>query len=251
MKIISKPKIGVLVTCILILVTLCYFFVIRPSDNDYNAASTELNNLKSTASTLQSTLASIQNPGSIDGTQTPKLQKAVDSYKQSLQNLEKNRVVIADATVKNTYSQVKNVLSSYNQSSSDLTKSISMYVLVLYNCTKYTQLVGNKDITAQDNQLKLCIDATNKGTSSPYKEFNSQFFTEYNNQTYLYVSAIVSATNAKDQAAINKDKVEISQIHDKISALGSIKIDYSLPDPSDSLNKLSSIIDSQKSALFR
>ncbi len=236
---------------IIIISSLLYFFVWRPTDNDYRAAAAQVSSMKESSDALTSALAVVQDPASITTVTAAKVESAVNGYQQTLSTLGTSVVVSRDLTVKSTYDQTKSSLEKYKQSLNDLVKSLKLYTAALDSCTKFTYSASGTDLNVKNKLLNVCLGDLNNGLDSKYKAFNDQYFNEYIDHTAKYVGATVSEIKATDQATSAAAVAAINQAYDAIQALGKKEIDYSLSVPADALNKLSSIIDSQRKALIR
>jgi len=237
-------------TALALAIVSLYYFVWRLSNSDYQAAITQVNSLKSSSDILTTKLSKIQSPGNIDDTVATDIQNAVNIYQKSAQDLDKSPVVSRDLRAKADYGTLKSTISTYGQSSMDLSTSIKLYVAILDSCTQVAEKLNQEDTDAFSTIYANCLDALDKGKASPSKSFNDQFFTQYRDETSIYIQSIVKFRTT-DKAAYNTAKLVADKALEKITRLGSVKIDYSLSPPTDALGQLSTTLSSQKDTFLR
>lgn len=240
-----------MITAIILISSLSYFFVWRPADSDYQTAAAQVSSMVDSGNALASRIEVVRDPANITDATVADVQKAISAYQQTMTTLDKNKVVGRDLTVKSTYNQTKSSLVKYGESASDLVRSLKLYTAVLDNCSNFTQSLDKNDLSLKNSLLNSCLAAIKDGQSSSHHSFNSQYFDEYRDNTWTYVEAIVKNTNTPSKTASSVAQSEIDEVYNSIHSLGKEKIDYMLFAPTEEINKLLSVINSQQRAFLR
>lgn len=250
---VRKIAIIVIAGILLLSVPLIYFFGWRASDNDYVNASQYVDYMSKTNKTITVELSAIKHPGLINQTTPLKLNALSSNYVKMHEALEANSAVAHDFTVSGVYNKHKSALAEYTQSLLTLTKSIKLYTSVLGDCKKVTDsLVGGYNGDAFKSLLSACKTAIEKGENdSQHKPFNDQFFSEYLNETALYMTSIEKLVNTTTNDETNKVHAEMEVIYDKINKLGAIEFNFGLPNLTAAYGEIASSLDSQKKSFFR
>ena len=242
--------------CIIAALALLYFFVWRPSDGDYQAASAQLEALRSASSSAQSAAQAITHSPDINQAAVDKLEEAANKYNNSLASLAANTAIARDSGLKAAYDTQKSSLATYGKSLTSLASSLKSYYALLTDCTDFTYEIANSSSADDfDSQSLGCKTAIEKAGSSSYTPFKQSFLDDY----VVLAKDMLNAYQRLVAAEANNNSLEKTRaentlliIQEQIVAMRKNKLELS-PDsnPVGAINAIKKMVSSQQSQIIR
>lgn len=204
-------------------------------------------------STTNDSLSDVQNSVDITDDLASILEGAANKYTENLDALSKNAVLSRDSSVKTEYEQYKSIIHNYRESIKGLAESLKKYRAILGTCTELTDEFSTlTSVASFDAAAKDCKGAIASAKSATNSIFYDQFLREYTLLATELVSAYRDVIVTADKGAQTISLNDVVQTKQKIIALSQNKLSFvSMPDPSDALQKLTNVVNSQKSAFIR
>jgi preprotein translocase subunit YajC len=230
-----------------------YYFVWRPSDSDYRAATSELQNMVTARSTVTAITGDIHHSVDINDTTVTNLEKAATKYDTNLVSLSKSAVASRDFTTKTVYDQQSGNLTGYGKAANSLAGSLKKYRSILKTCSDLVKDIGGYATTAEfDTAAKDCNASVDNAKTADYTPFNDQFLTNYASLSSDFLKAYRQLVAANTVSAQNTAIDGVVAVKQKIAKLGESKLDLApASDPSEAFQKLLTTVNTQKAAFLR
>jgi preprotein translocase subunit YajC len=200
-----------------------YYFVWRPSDSDYRAATSELQNMVTARSTVTAITGDIHHSVDIND------------------------------TTKTVYDQQSGNLTGYGKAANSLAGSLKKYRSILKTCSDLVKDIGGYATTAEfDTAAKDCNASVDNAKTADYTPFNDQFLTNYASLSSDFLKAYRQLVAANTVSAQNTAIDGVVAVKQKIAKLGESKLDLApASDPSEAFQKLLTTVNTQKAAFLR
>lgn len=237
----SKKLLVVLVAFVVLLaVPLSYFLVWRPSDTDYQSAIDDTATLSKDGPIIAEGLANTP-PYFASQANEASFLTAVDSYQKTLIKLENSPVAQRGSNAKAELEKDKAVLDSFGKSVKNASLAIDVYYKMSESCGVVrfvTPSLTEKQVTQCDNAFKLL-------KTLPDSTFKSKFLQPYADGVQGMMTTLSKADKNNDEQ-LSKLRADMQKLYENI------RIDYEISaSPKSALDKISSILKSEKSELFR
>jgi hypothetical protein len=257
-RLIFIISIGVII--LLIIAFVLYYFLWRPTDNDYKDTSSDLTKMSLISNNVDTVIGKLTSATQISDTLVSQLRTVVTSYEYGVINLSRNAIISRDFTVKAAYHQNADTILNYGVSVASLANGLQKYRTLLTQCTIFVQTISHtsssKSYVASSSYTsssKSCNAAINDAKASKSTAFNNQYLSDYIGDSSSLLNAYEQLVSAgTNVTAQNKAINTIRLVKVNILALNQKKLSLTPePNPKTALQKLTAVVNSQAKSLFR
>lgn len=249
--------IAAIILVVLVMLSIGYFYLFRPGDNDIQAAESNVSTLKNSISTsMPKAFGYLTRPGFITSDVASSFSDSVKTYRQSLAALDDSPAITRSSEAHAAYDLAKSSLMSYGGYLQGLSVSVSIFDTIRTTCDNLTKkLPGMYTRKDYDKDSKECAKAIDDGKSAPNNDFSKQFLNDYRESASSLFNTMAnyfSAYDAKNNVRITETKADFQKLSAQIFNMGERTIVYSSSSPStDRLDNLLNTLGSLKSRLIR
>lgn len=250
---LSTPKIiTIAAVAIVAIVSLIYFYGVRIPDSNYVTAKNTSSSLINSADTITANIEKLKVPLAIKSEDFENFSLATTEFSEKIITLDREAVIQRDPSVNAEYKKVKQQLVNFAQSMQNISDSIALYRSIMGVCGEIGQN-GNISPADFDNATASCRAYINDDTLAKSEAFNTQFLDKYKSYMIEYVNSQKQLSAAGTNITLQNSANEIaSQTAAKITTAAIEPIEYdSFVDPTDSLKKLLSSIESRAASFLR
>ncbi len=258
-----RPSTRSIVLAAIFFVILCATFIyitaMRIPAQAYDTTLNDLQSLKDRALTLHKSLDNSSEPHAITKQYVSDLQTQLKSYTDLIASIASSRVVQHDSKTKAIYTEQSANLTKFSDAVSATVSSEKAYLAIAQYCaqfetTAYLTIAGViSDSSRYDSDKVHCQDAVDSVKTLPDSDFKKAFLEAYAAATLKVATSYNDLT--QDVAA---KRITSKQALSQATAAGAQRdtVNYAISSqpptaPTSAIDKITSVITSQKSALWQ
>lgn len=258
-----RPSTRSIILVVVVFGLLCTAFIyiaaVRIPTSAYDTTLNDLRSLKDKASDLHKSLDNSSESHAVTKQYVSDLQTQLKSYTDLVASIASSRVVQRDSKTKAIYTEQSANLTKFSDAVSTTMSSEKAYLTIAQYCaqfetTAYLTIAGViSDSSRYDSDKMHCQDAVDSIKTLPSSDFKKTFLEAYAATTlkvatsYNDLTQDVTAKRITSKQALSQASAASAQ-RDSINYAISSQAPMA---PTDAINKITSVVASQKSALWR